>query len=113
MRPSSTIGTFRTFRTFRRSGTFRPTVLSVARAAALPARPAWAVDPCQLQDIRAEGLQRTDAGTVFASLPSRIGDTYSDEKGAAALRALCATGLFKDVRLEVEDGVVIVVVEER
>jgi outer membrane protein assembly factor BamA len=45
--------------------------------------------------------------------PFRIGDTYNDEKGAAALRALFATGLFKDVRLEVEDGVVIVIVEER
>jgi outer membrane protein insertion porin family len=37
-------------------------------------------------------LQRSDAGTVFASLPFRIGDTYNDEKGAAALRALFATG---------------------
>jgi outer membrane protein insertion porin family len=75
--------------------------------------PAWAVEPFQLKDIRVEGLQRSDAGTVFAALPFRIGDTYNDEKGAAALRALFATGLFKDVRIEVEDGVVIVVVEER
>jgi len=50
---------------------------------------------------------------VFASLPFRIGDTYTDEKGAAALRALFATGLFKDVRLDVEGGVVVVIVEER
>ncbi|HJV60020.1 MAG TPA: outer membrane protein assembly factor BamA [Albitalea sp.] len=101
MRPSS------------RLTSFRPSVLSIALAAALQALPAWAVEPFQLKDIRVEGLQRTDAGTVFASLPFRIGDTYNDEKGAAALRALFATGLFKDVRLEVEDGVVIVVVEER
>ncbi|HJW10901.1 MAG TPA: outer membrane protein assembly factor BamA, partial [Albitalea sp.] len=74
---------------------------------------AWAVEPFQLKDIRVEGLQRTDAGTVFASLPFRIGDTYNDEKGAAALRALFATGLFKDVRIEIEDGVVVVIVEER
>jgi len=91
----------------------RPSFLSLALAAALHAGSAWAVEPFQLRDIRVEGLQRTDAGTVFASLPFRIGDTYNDEKGAAALRALFATGLFKDVRLEVEDGVVIVVVEER
>jgi outer membrane protein insertion porin family len=92
---------------------FRPAVLSLALAAALQVFPAAAVEPFQLKDIRVEGLQRTDAGTVFASLPFRIGDTYNDEKGAAALRALFATGLFKDVRLEVTDGVVIVVVEER
>src|SRR3954452_22819643 len=91
----------------------RPSLLSLALATALVAGPALAVEPFVLKDIRVEGLQRTDAGTVFGSLPFRIGDSYNDEKGAAALRALFATGLFKDVRLEVEDGVVIVVVEER
>jgi outer membrane protein insertion porin family len=34
-------------------------------------------------------------------------------KGAAALRALFATGLFKDVRIEVESKVVVVIVQER
>jgi outer membrane protein assembly factor BamA len=66
-----------------------------------------------LKDIRVEGLQRTDAGTVFASLPFRVGDTYTDDKGAAALRALFATGLFKDVRIEIDGNVVVVIVEER
>ena len=92
---------------------FRPTVLSIALAAALQAGSAWAVDPFELKDIRVEGLQRTDAGTVFASLPFRVGDTYTDEKGAAALRALFATGLFKDVRIEIDGNVVVVIVEER
>ncbi len=96
-----------------RSSSFRPTVLSIALAAALQAGSAWAVEPFVLKDIRVEGLQRTDAGTVFASLPFRIGDTYNDEKGAAALRALFATGLFKDVRIDIDDGVVVVVVDER
>lgn len=96
-----------------RANALRPTVLCLALAAALQAGSAWAVDPFTLKDIRVEGLQRTDAGTVFASLPFRIGDIYNDEKGAAALRALFATGLFKDVRIEIEDGVVIVLVEER
>jgi outer membrane protein insertion porin family len=74
---------------------------------------AWAVEPFQLTDIRVEGLQRTEAGTVFASLPFRIGDNYTDEKGVAALRALFATGLFKDVRIQIAGSVVVVVVEER
>ncbi|WP_372526209.1 outer membrane protein assembly factor BamA [Piscinibacter sp.] len=96
-----------------RLSSFRPSVLSLALAAALTAGSAWGVEPFKLKDIRVEGLQRTDAGTVFASLPFRIGDTYNDEKGAAALRALFATGLFKDVRIEIDDGVVVVIVEER
>ncbi|MBB5203757.1 outer membrane protein insertion porin family [Inhella inkyongensis] len=75
--------------------------------------PAWAVEPFKLRDIRIEGLQRTDPGTIFASLPFRIGDTYSDEKGVAALRALFATGLYKDVRIQIDGDAVVVVIEER
>ena len=74
---------------------------------------ALAIEPFAIKDIRAEGLQRVEAGTVFATLPFRTGDTFTDEKGAAAIRALFALGLFKDVRLETKDGVLIVAVEER
>ena len=91
----------------------RPSLICIALSTALQAGSAWAVEPFVLKDIRVEGLQRSDAGTVFASLPFRIGDTYSDDKGAAALRALFATGLYKDVRIDIDDGVVVVIVEER
>ena len=87
--------------------------VSLAVALALKLGAAWAIEPFVLKDIRVEGLQRTDAGTVFAALPFRIGDTYNDEKGAAALRALFATGLFKDVRIDIDNGVAVVIVEER
>jgi len=73
----------------------------------------WAVDPFTVRDIRVEGLQRVEPGTVFGSLPFRVGDQYNDDKGSAAIRALFALGLFKDVRLEVQGDVLIVVVEER
>jgi outer membrane protein insertion porin family len=86
-------------------------VVSVASLGA--ASWARAAEPFAIIDIRVEGLQRTDPGTVFASLPFRNGDTYTDEKGAAALRALFATGLFKDVRIEIDGKVVVVIVEER
>lgn len=74
---------------------------------------AWALEPFKVQDIRVEGLQRVEAGTVFASIPLRVGDDYNDEKGSAAIRALFALGLFKDVRLEANGNVLTVVVEER
>src|SRR6476620_11375422 len=74
---------------------------------------AWAVDPFTVRDIRVEGLQRVEPGTVFASLPFRIGDLYNDEKGSAAIRALFALGVFKDVRVEVNGDVLVVIVEER
>jgi outer membrane protein insertion porin family len=95
-------------------GRFAPATVHIAVLASLAVAPAaWAVAPFVLKDIRVEGLQRTDPGTVFASLPFRIGDTYTDDKGAAALRALFATGLFKDVRIDIEGQVAVVTVDER
>ncbi len=72
-----------------------------------------AVEPFEVKDIRVEGIQRTEAGTVFSYLPVKVGETYTDEKGAAAIKALYATGLFKDIRIEVEGNVLVVAVEER
>jgi outer membrane protein insertion porin family len=75
--------------------------------------PAWAIEPFTVTDIRVEGIQRTEAGTVFSYLPVKVGDTLDDQRAAEAIRALYATGFFKDVRLEVEQGVLIVLVRER
>ncbi|HEU5293554.1 MAG TPA: outer membrane protein assembly factor BamA [Burkholderiaceae bacterium] len=91
----------------------RPVAAVVVVVAGLAAGRAHAVEPFVVKDIRVEGLQRADAGAVFAALPFRIGDNYNDDKGATALRSLFATGLFKDVRIEIEGEVVVVIVEER
>jgi outer membrane translocation and assembly module TamA len=59
-----------------------------------------AITPFVVKDIRVEGIQRTEAGTVFSYLPVRVGDTFNDEKATAAIKALYATGFFRDVRIE-------------
>jgi len=74
---------------------------------------AWAIQPFVIKDIRVEGIQRTEAGTVFSYLPVKVGEKLDDEKAAAAIKALYGTGFFKDVRLEVEGDVLIVMVQER
>jgi len=79
----------------------------------LIAAAASAFDPFVVKDIRVEGIQRTEAGTVFSYLPVRVGDKLTDETAAQAVKALFATGFFKDVRLEIEGDVLVVVVEER
>ena len=66
-----------------------------------------------VKDIRVEGLQRIEPGTVFSYLPVKVGETMTEEKAQQALRALFATGFFRDVRLEVENDVLVVLVEER
>jgi outer membrane protein insertion porin family len=74
---------------------------------------ALAFEPFEVKDIRVEGIQRTEPGTVFSYLPVRVGETLTEEKAAAALRSLYATGFFRDVRLEKDNNVLVVVVEER
>lgn len=74
---------------------------------------AFAFEPFVVKDIRVEGIQRTEAGTVFSYLPVRVGDTVSDEHASQAIKTLFATGFFKDVRIEVEGNVLVVVVQER
>jgi len=74
---------------------------------------AWAGQPFVVKDIRVEGIQRTEAGTVFSYLPVKVGDTLDDARTTAALHALFATGFFKDVQLLAEDGVLVVRVQER
>jgi outer membrane protein insertion porin family len=84
--------------------------LACALALALPA---LAIEPFTIRDIRVEGVQRTEAGTVFTYLPVKVGDRIDDEKAAAALKALYATGFYQDVRLERDGDVLIVYVQER
>ncbi len=80
---------------------------------ALHAATASAIDPFVIKDIRVEGIQRTEAGTVFSYLPVKVGDTLDDERAAQAIRALFATGFFRDVSLERDGDVLVVVVQER
>ena len=74
---------------------------------------ARAFEPFVVKDIRVEGIQRIEAGTVFNYLPVKVGDRLTDDKASAAIRALFATGFFRDVRLEVQGNVLIVALEER
>ena len=96
---------------FHRCLPFRLPVLA-AFSALLYAGHALAVEPFTVKDIRVEGIQRTEAGTVFNYLPVRVGDTFNDEKAVTAIRSLYATGFFKDVRIDAEGDILVVIVEE-
>jgi len=84
-------------------------ILLAATASAI----AQSFQPFVVKDIRVEGLQRTEAGTVFSYLPIKVGETMNEEKARQAVRALYATGFFQDVRLEVDGEVLVVFVQER
>ncbi len=92
---------------------FLAAVLAACLTLAAAGAAAQSFAPFVVKDIRVEGLQRTEPGTIFSYLPVKVGETMSEEKAQAALRALYATGFFSDVRLEVEGGVLVVFVQER
>jgi len=64
-------------------------------------------------DIRIEGLQRISEGTVFNYLPVNIGDHLDGARIGEAMRALYATGFFRDVELRRDGNTLLVVVVER
>ncbi|MGL5002785.1 MAG: outer membrane protein assembly factor BamA, partial [Casimicrobium sp.] len=66
-----------------------------------------------VRDIRVEGLQRTDPGTVFNYLGVKVGDRFDQAAASKAIKTLFETGFFRDVRVEAQDGVLIVTVVER
>src|ERR1700722_520971 len=66
-----------------------------------------------VKDIHIEGLQRITEGTVFNYLPVNIGDHLTPAREREELRALYATGFFKDVELRRDGNTLIVAVLER
>ena len=104
----------------RRSGDWRCTLAIVALLAAVAVAPAYCLllaAPAQAQsfvirDIRVTGNRRVEPETVRSYLRFNVGDTYDPAKVDQSIKALFATSLFSDVRIDREgNGVLITVVE--
>lgn len=67
----------------------------------------------RVSDIRVEGLQRVSAGTVFSSLPIRVGDTVTQDEIQNATRELFKVGFFADVAIKRDGDVLVLVIKER
>ena len=79
----------------------------------IPLKSLQATEPFVVKDIRVEGLQRVEPGTVFSYLPVQVGERFTSEKAADSIKALYATGFFRDVQIQAQGDVLIVIVEER
>jgi len=79
----------------------------------IPLKSLQASEPFVVKDIRVEGLQRVEPGTVFSYLPVQVGERFTSEKAADSIKALYATGFFRDVQIQAQGDVLIVIVEER
>jgi outer membrane protein insertion porin family len=65
-----------------------------------------------ISDIRIEGLQRIEPETVRSYLLLQKGDPWDPDRVDASLKALFATGLFADVKLDREGNALVVRVVE-
>ncbi|HXO99675.1 MAG TPA: POTRA domain-containing protein, partial [Luteibacter sp.] len=74
---------------------------------------ALAFEPFVVSDIRIDGLTRIAQGTVLSYLPIEKGETLSDDKAQAAIRALYQTKFFSDVELDRQGDILVIKVVER
>jgi outer membrane protein insertion porin family len=73
--------------------------------------PLWAsADTFKISEVKVQGLQRLDVGTVYNDLPVRVGDTFNTDDSGLVIRDLFKSGFFSDVALA-RDGTVLIVKE--
>jgi outer membrane protein insertion porin family len=87
-------------------------ILLAAAPGTLPAQQAGS-EEFTVSNIRVQGLQRISEGTVYNYLPVNVGDHLNPQRVREAMRALYATGFFRDVELRRDGTVLIVAVSER
>ncbi|MFA6038017.1 MAG: outer membrane protein assembly factor BamA [Legionellales bacterium] len=73
----------------------------------------FADDYFVIKDIKVEGLQRIDVGTVYNDLPVSVGDTLYMSETPEIIRELYATGNYSNISLAREGNTLVVTVEER
>jgi outer membrane protein insertion porin family len=92
---------------------FSRTAVACAVAAFALAGRAHAFEPFAIADIRAEGLQRLEIGTVLTYLPLAVGDQMNTATSRQAIRALYGSGLFQDVQFERDGDTLLIRLQER
>lgn len=97
---------------FSRKKQFALRAVSAALAALL-APLANAFTPFVIQDIQVNGIQRIDPGAVFSFLPVKVGETFDDVKASESIQRLYSSGYFSDVKIDTDNNVLVVTVQER
>ena len=72
-----------------------------------------AFEPFVIDDIKIEGIQRTDPGLIFSNIPVQVGQTVDRTVTKQIISAIFKTGFFDDVQVLVDDGVLVIRLIER
>ena len=67
----------------------------------------------KVSDIKIEGLQRVEPGTVFTYFPVKVGDTVNSLSISSAIQSLFSSGLFADVKVDRNGSVLLLQLQER
>ena len=66
-----------------------------------------------ISDIKVQGLQRVDPGLVFDNIPFEINTPINEANFSESIQLLYKTGQFKNINIELEGTVVVVIVNEK
>jgi outer membrane protein insertion porin family len=66
-----------------------------------------------VNDIRIDGLQRIEPGTVFSNITINVKDRITRKQIAKAIRDLFSTGFFENVEVKLEQNILVITVQER
>ena len=58
-----------------------------------------------VEDIRVDGAQNIEVGTIFNYLPIKVGDVADEALINQSIKALFATGFFQDVEIRRQEGI--------
>lgn len=73
---------------------------------------AFAINPFVIKNIKVNGLERIELGTVLIYLPVKVGDTLDDSSADEVIKRLYKTGFFHDITLEAQGNTLIINVSE-
>ena len=72
-----------------------------------------AFDPFVIDDIRIEGIERTDPGLIFSNIPVQVGETVDRDVTNQIISEIFKTGFFDDVQVLLDGGVLVIRLVER
>ena len=74
--------------------------------------PVYAEDT-SISDIKVQGLKRVDPGLVFDNIPFEVNTPINEANFREAIQLLYKTGQFKNISIDLEGSVVIIIVNEK
>jgi outer membrane protein insertion porin family len=66
-----------------------------------------------ISDIKVQGLNRVDPGLVFDNIPFEVDTPIKEANFSEAIQLLYKTGQFKNISIDLEGNVVIIIVNEK